>query len=69
MKIELADIKSVISWMDKNSSDVQMDVKIDNNELTVRCKDKYQADIEIKVFPPGGRKPRIIKEDALNEKG
>ena len=63
MKIAIADLKKAIAWVEANSNNTHVDIKWDEN-MFIRCKDKYDAAIEIKLSE-NNMLPKIIKESLL----
>lgn len=67
MKIKLEDLKKAVQWIEANSRDVQVKIEKDVNDrnMIIKCTDKYDVSVEIKLFNEGSMGPRILKEDNL----
>lgn len=67
MKIKLEDLKKAVQWMEANSRDVMITIENhhDGRNLVLKCQDKYEVSVEIKLYHDGTMGPRILKEDAL----
>lgn len=67
MKLAVADLKKAIQWIEANSRDLHVRLERDPNDrhILIKCEDKYQVQIEIKIFAESNMSPRIRKEDAL----
>jgi hypothetical protein len=66
MKIKLEDLKKAVQWVEANSRDVMVTlVENPDRHLVIKCTDKYEVSVEIKLFNDGTMGPRITKEDAL----
>ncbi len=68
MKVDLKDLKQVMSWIEKHSSDVHVSIRIEDNQMNIHLQDTYATQVEIKVYESGTRLPKILKEENLYEK-
>ena len=67
MKIKLEDLKKAVAWIEANTREViiRFEMHQDGRNLAIKCTDKYDVAVEIKLFNEGTMGPRITKEDAL----
>jgi hypothetical protein len=65
MKISVDDLKKAIDWITANSLDTHVQVIIQEGKLFLKCMDKYQVSVEIKIFEGSGLMPKIKKETNL----
>jgi hypothetical protein len=67
MKIAVSDLKKALAWIEANTREVNVRLELhhDGRNLSIKCEDKYQVQVEIKLFNDGTMQPRITKEDAL----
>lgn len=64
MKISIADLKKALKWMDENSNDTHVNLHL-IDQLSLSCKDKYEAQVEIVLYEDSMMLPKIRKEDVL----
>jgi hypothetical protein len=66
VKIKLEDLKKAVQWMEANSKDIVIHVSENSDRyLVLKCQDRYDVQVEIKLFNDGTMGPRITKEDSL----
>lgn len=67
MKISVDDLKKAIKWIESSSKDTHVAVELayDGRNLSIRCKDKYEAQVEITLYTDSSMLPKIRKEDVL----
>lgn len=67
MKLKIEDLKKALQWIEANSRDVYVTIEKchQDRNLILKCQDKYEVQVEIKLFNEGNMGPRITKEDAL----
>jgi hypothetical protein len=66
-KIRLDDLKKAVQWVEANSRDVMVRIEqhYDGRNIVIKCVDKYEATVEIKLFNDGAMNVKIIKEEDL----
>lgn len=65
MKIAVDDLKKALDWIRTNTHEVIVDTQIVDNQLRIKCVDKYQIMVEITVYADSLMLPKIKKEDFL----
>jgi hypothetical protein len=67
MKIDLMELKKAVQWIEANSRDIQIRVEVDSNgrNLILKCEDRTQVQIEIKLFHEASMGAKIRKEESL----
>lgn len=65
MKVSVDHLKKAVDWIRVNSHDQIINLEIKDGHMIIRCSDKYQVVVDIKIFTEASREPRIIKEDTL----
>lgn len=67
MKIAVADLKKALNWIEANSRDllVRVEMAQDGRNLSIKCEDVKQVQVDITLFNDSNMQPRIKKEDAL----
>lgn len=64
MKISVSDLKKALKWVEEHSNDNHVNLHL-IDQLTIGCKDKYQAQVEIVLYEDSMMLPKIRKEDVL----
>lgn len=64
MRIKLADLKKAVLEAEAKGKDEMINIKIDS-QLYISFEDRYNSQIEIKLFENGNMLPKIRKEDVL----
>lgn len=65
MRIKLSDLKKAILKAEADSKDEMVNVKIDD-KIYISYEDRYNVQVEIKIFENGQMLPKIRKEDVLS---
>lgn len=64
MRVRLADLKKAILEAEAKGKDEMINIKIDSY-LYMSFEDRYNVQVEIKIFENGNMLPKIRKEDVL----
>lgn len=64
MRVKLADLKKALLKAETDCKDVMVNVKIDDT-IYISYEDRYNVQVEIKIFEEGRMLPKIRKEDVL----
>jgi hypothetical protein len=65
MKISLSDLKKALQWIDANTNESHVKLELFGPALILTCKDKYEQQIDIKLFEDSMMLPKIRKETVL----
>lgn len=65
MKIALLDLKKAIQWIEINTNDSLVSINDMGTFLMIECKDKYEEQVDIRLFSGNLMLPKIRKETIL----
>lgn len=65
MRIKLSDLKKAVLEAEAKGKDEMINIKIDS-QVYISFEDRYNSQIEIKLFENGNMLPKIRKEDVLS---
>ena len=66
MKLDVAQLKKAIQWIETNSRDVCVDVSsYDGSKTVIKCMDKYESEVEIVLYKDSEMLPKIRKTEVL----
>ena len=62
MKVNIADLKKAIEWVEENTHAVIVDVEVDfDRHLKIKTEDKYQRTTEITIYGIDRDKKSLLK--------
>jgi hypothetical protein len=65
MKVNIADMKKAIAWVENNSRELQVNIYQEVGKVKVECFDRQDNHVQITLFEDGQMMPKIMKTEIL----
>jgi hypothetical protein len=65
VKISIVDLKKAIQWIETNTNEALVSITDMSTFLMIECKDKYEEQVDIRLFSGNLMLPKIRKETVL----